>query len=74
MAIVNTLKRLGQDDRKVAIPIRVAGAINVARAACPEGGEDPVRTEADAGLQGQQLRLNYMPAIGHVAPNFNPVG
>jgi hypothetical protein len=55
-AIVNTvnrLKRFGQDDRNLAIPIRVAGAIDVALAAGPEGGEDPVRAEAGAGLQGQ---------------------
>jgi hypothetical protein len=50
VAIVNTLKRLGQDDRNDAIPIRVAGAIYLALAAGPEGGEDPVRAEADAGL------------------------
>ena len=42
---------LGQDlDGDVAIEPRVAGAIDLAHAACPQGGEDLVRAEADAGL------------------------
>jgi hypothetical protein len=44
------VKRLERDDRHVAIPIRVAPAIDLAHAAGPQGGEDLVRAEAGAGL------------------------
>jgi hypothetical protein len=44
------LKRLGQDDRYVAIQFGVVGAIDLAHAAGPKGGENLVRAEADAGL------------------------
>jgi hypothetical protein len=44
------LERLGQDDRDVAILFGVAGAIDPAHAAGPQGGKDLVRAEAGAGL------------------------
>ena len=47
-------KALGQDlDRHVALQLAVPGPIDLAHAAGPDGGEDFVRTEASAGLQGQ---------------------
>ena len=42
--------------RDLAIQLGIARAIDLAHAAGPEGGEDLVRAEADAGLQGRQLR------------------
>ncbi len=50
-------EQLWQDlDRDVAIELRVTCAVDLAHAAGPQGGEDLVRAEARAGLEGRQLR------------------
>ena len=46
-------------DRDRPIEPRVAGLVDLAHAACPEGGEDLVRAEAGAGGQGQTLAVDY---------------
>jgi len=43
-------------DGNRTIEARVARLVDLPHAAGPEGGEDLVRAEADAGLQGRQLR------------------
>ncbi len=44
-------EQLGEDlDRDVAIEPCVSGSVDLPHAAGPEGGEDLVRAEADAGL------------------------
>ena len=56
-AIRITGEGIGQDlQRDLAIQLGIPGAIHLAHAARPEGGENLVRAEADAGLQGRQLR------------------
>jgi len=44
-------------DRAVAVELRVASAIRLAHAASAKGGEDFVRAEARAGIEGQTIGI-----------------
>jgi len=45
---------LGQDlDRHLALQVRIARAIHLAHPAGAKGGQDFIRAETNAGLQGQ---------------------
>ena len=47
-------------DRDVAIQLRIARAIDLAHAAGAQGGEDLIRAEAKAGVEGQTVAVEYM--------------